>query len=160
MKKPRPMNRRHAGPTTRVSDEEFVLACRSLLGPKAARAVAAETKVSHVTIVTWRRQAKAAAREIGLEEISRNGEAYRDLFIKNGMDLAGILNVSREAVKGLEIVLRGKGLLRGSRVDNIVKVLKKRVTPIERKGLMRKYHLSRTEARRLMERMGWNNAER
>ena len=154
MRRATPKNRRHAGPTTRLSDEQFVNAYGSLLGPQTVRMVAAEANVSHVTIITWRRQARAAAREIDLDKILKKGQAYCGLFIKNGPELAKVLGVSRNAAKGLEIILRGSGLLKGSRVDNIFEMLKRSRTPIEKRAIMKKYHLSKTEFYRLVEKMG------
>lgn len=160
MRRPNPKERRHAGPTARASDEQYRLAYGTMNGTATYRHVAAKAGVSHVTAITWRKLADAAIKEIGLERIGQDATMLRDMFVKNGPELGKVLGVSKKAAKGLEVVLRGMGILKGSRIYNIAVALGKSPRPLPRRVLRRKFHLSNTEVTRLMHKLGWNNAER
>jgi hypothetical protein len=142
--------RGHSGPTTRVSEKIYRQMEPLLFSKDPSTQVARSLNVNRKTVQLWRKFAKAAVMELGPKlQFPSTLATYKALFIKKGpVEIQKELKVSKEAVKGLEIILRANGLLKGSRVDNIKAGVRKWGI-IDKTAIMREYGLDRTIAEKI-----------
>ncbi len=141
------------------SDAEYKRALPHIFSKKPSKEVADLIGVAPSTVRVWRKLTNTAFEEFGdITMFSSWKVVYKKKFVTDGSRLTKKMKVSKDAVKGLEILLKIYGVLEGSRADNIIKILRSEKKPMPVKDLREKYNLSEWTAVELRKKLRWSNA--